>query len=263
MFGVFYELCKFRLARERYPFYRRRMQIFLDEIVHPCDVPERHEDFENWATSEVEELRQCFAKRPHGLLNFFAIGDLAVNYVLLRLRNRPAAQEVRRAAHNYLREDLRLPTPPFDALVDPAGRPPRTADEIVTPALGLAVTLLRDRRPERNTCFLAMPFKDPYESYYDIYYRPLLAKAGFRWIRAWGGFGQEDFSPLLVTLILKSGAFFADLTESSPNVLWEVGVAQGTGKRVFLVRDASHKVPADLAEHVSLKYAPAQPYMGS
>jgi tetratricopeptide (TPR) repeat protein len=101
-----------------------------------------------------------------------------------------------------------------------------------------------------------MPFRDPYEGYYDSYYRPLLARSGFRCVRAWGGFGNEDFSPLLVTLILKSGALFADLTESSPNVLWEVGVAQGAGKRVFLVRNAAHEVPADLAKHLMLPYDP-------
>ncbi len=255
MFGVFFEMCKFKLARERYPFFRGRMQTFLDEIAVPGDVPERHEDFNAWTETEVDLLLRFFKTRPQGLVDFFAIGHLAVTYLIRRLRDRPEAEEARRAAHLYLRRQ-KQPSAAFDALVDPEGKPAKTVDEIVSPALNLAVTLLRDLRPEPKTCFLAMPFRDPYEAYYDTYYRPLLAKSGFRCVRAWGGFGQEDFSPLLVALILKSGALFADLTESSPNVLWEVGVAQGAGKRVFLVRNSAHDVPADLAKHVTLPYEP-------
>src|SRR5262249_16890836 len=155
----------------------------------------------------------------------------------------------------------------FDEMVPKEAKPARSVDDIVSPALALLVECIRRVRYEPKTCFVAMPFREPFENYYHEYYRPLLAPAGYPTIRPCRPFGHDDSSPLLVGLLHPSGAFFGDTTldDESPqaaaersnagrapsglNVAWELGVAQGAGKTVFLVRDERSPVAADLSKN--------------
>ncbi len=255
MFGVFLQMSKFKLARRKYRFFRGRMQHFLMEVGIPAQIPPKHKDFDAWCVAQVPRLLELLGERPYALVDYFGIGFCAVQYILKRLRDRAEAERARHAAHILLARQ-KLPVEGFDALVDVSGQPARSVAEIVSPALRLAMTFLRDLPPEPKTCFVAMPFREPYEGYFAAYYQPLLAAVGYRCIRAWGGFGREDFSPPLVAMIMKSGALLADVTEPNPNVLWEVGVAQGAGKRVFLVHDERREPPADLGNHLALRYRP-------
>ena len=56
MFGVFLEMSRMKLARKRYPFYRSRMQRFLDEIGHHTQPPLAQKDFYPWASAHVVQL---------------------------------------------------------------------------------------------------------------------------------------------------------------------------------------------------------------
>jgi hypothetical protein len=132
---------------------------------------------------------------------------------------------------------------------------PRDMFDLVSHSLALLVDLIRPLPTEPKTCFVAMPFREPFEHRYRTFYRPLLTDAGYRPIRAWGGFADEDFAPLLVTAILKSGAVLADVTGWNRNVIWEVGIAHGAAKPVFLLRDdADAEHMSDLARHLTLRY---------
>jgi len=74
-------------------------------------------------------------------------------------------------------------------------------------------------------------------------------------LRAWGGFGQEDFSPFVVAAILKSGMLLADLTQRNRNVISEMGLAQGMGKVVFgLVAKSEKRLPSDLVAGIMVRY---------
>ena len=223
----------------------------------PADVPARHSDYAAWE-AQLPALLPLLRDRSKQLVDFMMLGVFAAHYIRLGLRNRIDAEPMRRAARTVMeRNGLRREA--FDDLVRGGSKPARTVDELVSPALRMLVELVRGLRPEPKTCFVAMPFSAPFEDYYPSFYRPMLARAGYRAIRAWGGFGREDFSPLLVAMILKSGVVLADVSTSSPNVIWEVGVAQGAGKPVFLIQGDKHEAPADLASHVALGYSAASP----
>jgi hypothetical protein len=131
----------------------------------------------------------------------------------------------------------------------------RSVHDALSPPLRLLTDLVGRLRREPKSCFLAAPFRNPYEGYYASYYRPLIESLGYRCVRAWGGFGQEDFSPLLVATMFKCGLVFADVSGGNPNVMWELGVAHGARKSTLLVHDG-HGVPADLREHPTLSYRP-------
>jgi len=213
------------------------------------------EDYAAWNQQSSVSIAQLFATRSERLRNSFMLGVLALSYVQTAKRNRVEAESTRGAAHRLLAKEPDL-VAAFDRLVKAKSKPPTTDTEMLSPCLGFAVELLRELRPEPKTCFVAMPFKHPFETYYATFYSPSLIGAGYRPLRAWGGFGREDFSPLLVTMILKSGALLADLSRGNANVIWELGVAQGAAKSVFLIRHEKSKIISDLARHVAWPYSP-------
>jgi len=128
--------------------------------------------------------------------------------------------------------------------------------EVISRFLAFGTECLRSLPEEDATCFIAMPFRPPFEGQWPLLYAPLLERAGVsRILRAWGGFGQEDFSPFVVAAILKSGMLLADLTQRNRNVIWEMGLAQGMGKVVFgLVAKSEKRLPSDLVAGIMVRY---------
>ena len=112
-------------------------------------------------------------------------------------------------------------------------------DDIMTAGLKLAVLLVETCSAEAETCFVAMPFRDSYPTYYNELYRPLLEKHGVRCIRAWGGMRNEAHHDLLLLLIDRCGWEFAELTDANLNVAYELGFATGRRKRTVAVMDTN------------------------
>jgi hypothetical protein len=112
-----------------------------------------------------------------------------------------------------------------------------TWQDMITTCIGLAREMVAGLVEEPDTCFVALPFRAPYEQRYLNFYRGAAARMGQRAIRAWGGLGQEEHQELLLALISRSGALLADVTEPNVNVTLEVGFALGQNKTVFLVAE--------------------------
>jgi hypothetical protein len=100
--------------------------------------------------------------------------------------------------------------------------------------------LLEPLDPEPDTCFVAMPFSDPFEEQYATVYRPMMSNVGYRTLRAWGGLASEEHRELLLTVIDKSGAVLAEVTGGNPNVAFELGYAYGRGKPAIPMSDTAH-----------------------
>ena len=96
-------------------------------------------------------------------------------------------------------------------------------ENVLSPSLAYLGKIVDTLEVERDTAFVIMPFKQPYASYYSMLYRPALESAGYRAFRAWGGLGSEDYCDLLLKLIAKCGLVWADASELSYNVLYEIG----------------------------------------
>ena len=107
---------------------------------------------------------------------------------------------------------------------------------MMTDCLYLAREMVANLADEPDTCFVALPFCEPYKWRYLNFYRHVAARMKQRTIRAWGGLGEEEHQELLLALIAKSGTLLGDITEPNVNVALEVGFALGQ-KTVYLVAE--------------------------
>ena len=112
-------------------------------------------------------------------------------------------------------------------------------------------TLLRFIDPstaeDPNLVFVAMPFSSVFDARFDKGIRVPLEEDGYRVVRTDRIFGNSE---LIMSRIVRhiQSAFIvvADITGSNPNVLLELGLALGLGKRVILIAERPEEVPADL-----------------
>jgi hypothetical protein len=112
-------------------------------------------------------------------------------------------------------------------------------------------TLLRFVNPiaeeDPNLIFVAMPFSPVFDTRFDKGIREPLEEDGYHVVRTDRIFGNSE---LIMNRIIRhiQSAFIvvADITGSNPNVLLELGLALGFGKRVILIAERPEEVPADL-----------------
>jgi hypothetical protein len=115
-------------------------------------------------------------------------------------------------------------------------------DDVMSPALSFLHDLLLPLEIEPDTCFVAMPFTEPFEEQYAVVYQPMMAAAGYRTMRAWGGLASEFHVDLLMMLIDKCGAVLAELTGLNPNVVLELGYGWGRDKVLIPMADVAHPI---------------------
>ena len=257
MLGFFLFASIFKFAAKVYPFYRSRMQQFLDETESGIKLPKSQLTFiKNFSALEGSILEVLMQKHKEGapdLLTSFLLG-----YEFCRLKISGDDPEKGRAAIlREILENFRLDP----SLIEKYGAEVKldsgrvNANDLMTPALGLLRETILPLDVEPDTCFVAMPFSEPFESYYSTIYRPLLEKHGVRAIRAWGGVANEVHTHMMFTLIDKSEWFLAELTGTNLNVVLELGYAWGRDKKVLSIIDVSKsKHFANLRDHMSIPY---------
>ena len=254
MLGMFFEMSWRKPARRRYGFYRERMRTFLREVGIEDTPPRSHAEAVDRYDRGFLSLSLKLGERAVELRDFFHLGVFSLAAQMLGPGQRSDRDDMRAFVADTLPRYC-VPAARWDEIPSSPRSEPRDMFDLVSHSLAFLVDLIQPLPAEPKTCFVAMPFREPFERRYRTFYRPLLTAAGYRPIRAWGGFADEDFAPLLVSAILKSGALLADVTGWSRNVIWEVGVAHGAGKPVFLLRDdADAERMSDLARHLTLRY---------
>jgi hypothetical protein len=129
----------------------------------------------------------------------------------------------------------------------PTGSGTVAADDVLTPAALLLAYGLEPLKPDNDTCFIAMPFREPFLNHFNDLYRPALASIGMQSVRAWGGLSSEEYYLSLLMLISRSGAMLAELATGNPNVYNEIGIGHGTLRPVFLAcRAPGESVPSNI-----------------
>ena len=113
-----------------------------------------------------------------------------------------------------------------------------------------------DRALRKEKCvFVSIPYTSTAESNYrncvcevlrELEYTPKLAKDELM---------TGNFTCKICRLIQKSQFIVADISGANPNVLHELGIAQGISRRVFIIRDSRDpvKVPSNIQQ---LEYLP-------
>ena len=110
---------------------------------------------------------------------------------------------------------------------------------------------------ENNTksVFVLMPFDDELDTVYDHFLKPILEESGFNVARADDIQSQQNILKDIIRGIEQSDLVLADLTNSNPNVFYELGIAHAFRKPVVLVTQSIEDVPFDLKPYRLVEYS--------
>jgi len=247
------------LTEARMRFLRQRVDEFLAEIqAPPLDWQTRG----SFVTPDIlERLVSTAAARSRTLGDFTALGAMAAGAVvnaslLTRAVRRTLFQKLVAVLERYDVPRLEFERW-FRSVTARSG--PLDLSMVLSTASVLLAVILEAVRTERDTCFVALPFRRPFLDLYVTLYRPALRRAGFRSIRAWGGVSTEEYAMSLLTLISRSGALLADVSTSNVNVIHEVGLAHGMVRPTFLLaRKSTATIPSNLSHLPIIMYAQRQ-----
>jgi hypothetical protein len=119
-------------------------------------------------------------------------------------------------------------------------------------------------RPQINgTCFVLMPFKEPFNSYYDSIIRPAVESVRLSPVRGDSLFRPSPIMGDIWQSIQDAKVLVAELTEKNANVFYELGLAHAIGKPVILISETMDDVPFDLQPLRVLIYDKDDPAWGN
>jgi len=98
-----------------------------------------------------------------------------------------------------------------------------------------------------NTVFIVMPFKKEFEDLYKVY-KAVCNDFGFDAVRTDKVISLEKIVPRILNGIRHSAFIIADVTETSPNVFYEIGFAEGLGRPIIATAKVGTKLPFDIAD---------------
>ncbi len=257
MLGHFLYASRFKLSRRLYPVLRTRMQEFLDEVGVAFSLTESHDEFDSHYDEIAMATIRAVMDRSLAIAKSAHIGWSAT-FVAASPED-PSAAELKQHVEGFL-EEQNVPAQALSRFIDavPHDQESMQPEHLLSPALHFLCEVLDPIEAENKTCFVAMPFKEPFTGYFPTFYRPLLESTGYRALRAWGGFAREDFVDLIILLIRKSGAILADISQPNLNVFYEAGIALGGDADLFWIarKTEDFKPPSDLAADMILYYNP-------
>jgi hypothetical protein len=123
--------------------------------------------------------------------------------------------------------------------------------------------LTRDRRFIKGNCFVMMPYgvrelptgqKFDWEEHWNEVLEVTIKQAGMTPLRALDMYGPGTIFDRLWQGIQEAEVIIADLTGRNPNVLYELGLAHGIGKRILILSMFPEDIPVDLSQFVQIPY---------
>ncbi len=98
-----------------------------------------------------------------------------------------------------------------------------------------------------NSVFVVMSFKKEFDPLFHIY-SEICKELGFKAVRTDKDLTLEKILPRILNGIRHSAFVIADVTESSPNVFYEIGFAEGLGRPVIATAQEGTRLPFDIAD---------------
>lgn len=249
LLGQFLMVATARFAKPEWHIHRYRMQQFFDEVGLDITLDEEQVEFGTAAHDELmQRIVLGLGAFSTDLAEFALLGVQLVVYGHMADTD-PEAAELARSEIERLVESHGLPSPDLESFVaehDSSGT--YLIDSVLSPALRYLAGVIEEASDEPDTAFVIMSFSPPYSDRFAEFYRPTLELAGFRCFRAWGGLSDENYGDLLIALISRCGAVWADVSEPNLNVYYEIGAAHALGKPAVLVASAERTVdvPANM-----------------
>jgi hypothetical protein len=87
----------------------------------------------------------------------------------------------------------------------------------------------------KDFAFVLMPFREPFNKYYQTIYRPAIEAADLRSLRVDEIFGPSSISQDIWDNINKAKVVIAELSTRNPNVMYELGLSHAVGKQVIMI----------------------------
>ena len=108
---------------------------------------------------------------------------------------------------------------------------------------------------EKNRCFMLMPFNSDFDYIYGVIKQDLNDN-GFICNRADEIAGSKPILNKILMEILKSRYIIADLTNYSPNVFYELGIAHSfkDAQNILMIKQKNSKIPFDLTHLTYIEY---------
>src|SRR5262245_37012607 len=105
-----------------------------------------------------------------------------------------------------------------------------------------------------NTCFVIMPFGEPFDEYYARILAPAVEKARLKPVRADEIYGTRAIIDDVFDQILQAQMVLCDVTGLNPNVNYELGVAHALGKPAIVITQNPDHVPFDYRHLRAIRY---------
>ena len=103
--------------------------------------------------------------------------------------------------------------------------------------------------------FVIMPFAEGFNEVYNLFIADTLSRAGYEVIRADDIRAQQNILKDIVLGIAQSNLIVADLTDSNPNVYYELGIAHALQRPVILLTQQLSELPFDLQSYRVITYS--------
>ena len=267
MLGFITNLLLLDFAKPGYRIHKGRINEVLADFGLEMRLPARHAQF-----LADKELRRSLAVELKTIGNlvtdFYAFGTSAF-YALVE----PARSRLGRSARGALVEicsEYGLDAEVVKFMVRGDWARSLTGNdlihELVSRAYDIAGMPVRYARKEERTCFVIMPFAQPFHDYYGVLYAPALRLAGYEPLRAWEGVTNERYLRMLFELIHRCGAGLADLSppegSRTPNlnVIHEIGMNMAAGNVTYLIRQPGRlALPSNFIGLPMTTYHPQSP----
>ncbi len=122
---------------------------------------------------------------------------------------------------------------------------------------------LKPPKKALGTCFVLMPFKEPFDTYFESIIKPAVHAARLDPDRGDSLFRPSPIMADIWQMIQDSKVLVAELTEKNANVFYELGLAHAIGKPVVLISDDLSDVPFDLQSLRVIIYDKNDPAWGT
>ena len=106
----------------------------------------------------------------------------------------------------------------------------------------------------KPAAFVIMPFGDGFDEIYNLFLVEAIGQAGFEVSRADNIKSAQNILKDIVRAIAEADLIVADLTDSNPNVYYELGLAHALGKPVILLTQEIDDLPFDLRSYRVVPY---------
>ena len=109
----------------------------------------------------------------------------------------------------------------------------------------------------KNQVFVGMPFNDKYEDVFTYGVKMAFEQYGFKVYRADFKMDTIDVMCKICYEMQRSNILIFNISESNPNVMLEVGLSYGLGKRIILIKDKDTRPISDISGIEYLEYTHA------